>query len=81
MGAGSPLAGQSLSLGFPRQEYWSALPFPSPDPGVEPKSPTLAGGFFSTEPPGTPWPYNKGVRHFVTWGLLFQRGLWSALAQ
>ena len=61
MGAGSPLAGQSLSLGFPRQEYWSALPFPSPDPGVEPKSPTLAGGFFSTEPPGKPWPYNKGA--------------------
>ena len=31
-----------LSLGFPRQEYWSGLPFPSPgdlpDPGIEPKS-------------------------------------------
>ena len=30
----------SLSLGFPRQEYWSELPFPSPgnlpDPGIEP---------------------------------------------
>ena len=45
-----------LSMGFPRQEYWSGLPFPSPGdlpiPGVKPTSPALAGGFFSTEPPG-----------------------------
>ena len=34
-----------LSMGFPRQEYWSQLPFPSPgnipDPGIEPTSPEL----------------------------------------
>ena len=34
-----------LSMGFPRQEYWSGLPFPSPedfsDPGIEPASPAL----------------------------------------
>ena len=34
-----------LSMGFPRQGYWSGLPFPSPvdlpDPGVEPTSPAL----------------------------------------
>ena len=45
-----------LSMGFPRQEYWSGLPFPPPgnlpNPGVEPKSPALAGRFFTTEPPG-----------------------------
>ena len=39
-----------LSMGFPREEYWSGWPFPSlgnlPDPGIEPGSPTLAGGFF-----------------------------------
>ena len=33
-------------MGFPRQEYWSGLPFPPPedlpDPGIEPTSPTLA---------------------------------------
>ena len=31
------------SMGFSRQEYWSGLPFPGdlPDPGVEPRSPTL----------------------------------------
>ena len=32
-----------LSMGFPRQDYWSELPFPSPgelpDPGIKPKSP------------------------------------------
>ena len=45
-----------LFMGFPRQEYWSDLPFPTPgdlpDPGIEPVSPALAGGFFTTEPPG-----------------------------
>ena len=39
-----------LSMGFPRQEHWNGLPFPStgdlPDPGIESKSPALASGFF-----------------------------------
>ena len=50
-----------LSTVFPRQEYWSGLPFPPvenlPNPGIEPTSPAspaLAGGFFTTEPPGKP---------------------------
>ena len=47
-----------LSLGFPRQEYWSGLPFPSPvdlpDQGNEPVFPALAGEFFTAEPPGKP---------------------------
>ena len=47
-----------LSLEFPRQEYWSKLPFPSPgdlpDPGIELMSPALADGFFITEPRGKP---------------------------
>ena len=45
----------SLSVGLPRQEYWSGLPFPPPgdlpDPGIEPVSPALAGRFFTAEPP------------------------------
>ena len=48
-----------LSMGFSRQEYWSGLPFPSPedlpDPGIKPASlvsPALAGRFFTT---GTTW--------------------------
>ena len=43
-----------LSMGFPRQEYWSGLPFPSPedlpDPRIEPtslESPALADRFFT----------------------------------
>ena len=43
-------------MGFPKQEYWSGLPFPSPgdlpDPEIEPTPPALAGGFFTTEPSG-----------------------------
>ena len=45
-----------LSMGFPRQEHWSGLQFPSPgdlsNPGVETSSPALAGQFFTAEPPG-----------------------------
>ena len=51
-----------LSMGFSRQEYWTGLPFPPPgdlpDPGMEsvsPTSPALAGGFFTTAPPGNYW--------------------------
>ena len=47
-----------LSMGFPRQEYWSGLPFPPLkdllDPWTEPESLAMAGGFFTTEPPGKP---------------------------
>ena len=43
-------------MGFPREEYWSGLPFPSPrnlpDPGIEPMSPALVGGFFTAMSPG-----------------------------
>ena len=50
-----------LSMVFSRQEDWSELRFPPPgylpnsgiDP-VSPASPALAGGFFTTEPPGKP---------------------------
>ena len=41
-----------LSMGLSEKEYWSGLPFPPPgdlpDPGIEPESPGLAGGFFTT---------------------------------
>ena len=50
-----------LSMGFSRQEYRSELLFPLsgdlPNPGIKPMfpaSPALAGGFFTTEPPGKP---------------------------
>ena len=50
-----------LSMGFPRQEYWSGLPLPTPGDlpysGMEPmslESSALAGGFLTTVPPGMP---------------------------
>ena len=46
-------------MDFSRQEYWSRLPFPTPEdllnPGIEPMplvSPALAGRFLTTDPPG-----------------------------
>ena len=38
------VVGQALlSIGFPREEHWSGLPFPSlgdlPNPGIKPRSP------------------------------------------
>ena len=47
-----------LSMEFSRQEYWSALPFPSPgdlpDPGIELGSPALQVDSFTAELPGKP---------------------------
>ena len=47
-----------LSMGFPRQEYWNGLPFPSPgdlpDPGIEPRSPALQADSLPSEPRGKP---------------------------
>ena len=47
-----------LSKGFPRQEYWNRLPFPSPGdlpyPGIETRVSCMAGRFWTTEPPGKP---------------------------
>ena len=59
-----------LSIGFPRQEYCSGLPFPPlgdlPNPGIKPTSfmsPASVGRFFTT---GTVWetpgsPYAKSI--------------------
>ena len=68
----------SLSMGFPRQEYWSGLLFSSPGdlfhPGIKLASLALAGGFFTTEPPGKPftclfiWP---------CWVLVVPHGIFS----
>ena len=51
------------SMEFSWQEYWSGLPFPSPgdipNPGIEPKSPTLQADSLPAEPQGKP--QNTGV--------------------
>ena len=48
-----------LSMGFPRQENRSGLPFPTPgdlsNSGIKPASPTLKSGFFTIEPPEKPF--------------------------
>ena len=50
-------------MGFPGQEYWSGLPFPSTgdllDPRTEHTSPALAGRFFTIQPPGKSKHYIK----------------------
>ena len=47
-----------LSMGFPRQEYWSGLLFLSPGdlpcPGIKPVFPSLTGGLSTSEPAGKP---------------------------
>ena len=51
------------SMGFSRQEYWSGLPFPSPgdlpDPGIEPRSPTLRADALTSEPLSIWWGINN----------------------
>ena len=43
---------------FSYEEYWSGLPFPSPEdlpnPGIEPRSPALQADSLLSEPPGKP---------------------------
>ena len=44
-----------LSMGFPRQEYWSGLSFPSPgdlpDSGIKPCCPAFQADSLLSEPP------------------------------
>ena len=53
-----------LSIGFPRQEYWSGLPYPSPGdlpkPQIEPRSPTLQVDSLPSEPAGKPKDTGEG---------------------
>ena len=64
-----------LSMRFPRQEYWSGLPFPSPedlpDPGIKPRFPVLQADSLPTELQGKPTP--KPSRKISELGQLNQR--------
>ena len=60
-----------LTMGFPRQEYWSGLPFLSPgdlpDPGIELRSPALQADALTSEPPENKFIHNRREikdRHF-----------------
>ena len=61
------------SMGFSRQEYWSALPFPSPgdlpNPGIEPGSPALEADALISEPPGKPCFL---VDHINMWNTIYE---------
>jgi len=50
-------------MGFPRQEYWSGLPFPSqgdlPNPGIKPESSALQADSLQSVPLGRPYPPNE----------------------
>ena len=58
-----------LSMRFSRQEYWSGLPLPSladlPNPGIEPRSPTLQADTLPSEPPGKPHTLSKNKIIFL----------------
>ena len=65
-----------LSVGFPRQEYRSGLPFPSPGdlpgPGIRPEFSASAGRLFTTEPLGKPhdnilFPINSDEQREFNW--------------
>ena len=73
-----------LPMGFPRQEYWNGLPFPTPgdlpDPGIEsasPASPVLAGRFFTTEPLRK----RQGQTSMIPWSSHLQRSLGFQVSQ
>ena len=60
-----------LSMGFPRQEYRSGLPFPSPrdlpNPGIKLGSPALQSDSLLSDPPGKPGGHGGGELMQVVW--------------
>ena len=60
-----------LSMGFPRQEYWVGLPSSSlgdiPNPGIEPRSPSLQADSLPSETPGNPLNYNTATKIDSIW--------------
>ena len=70
---------QVLSVGFPRWEYWSGLPFPFP--GIEPVSPALVGGFFISEPCGKPIQYYNfiliNLTIYAKWMTILEKWKWK----
>ena len=57
--------GRLQSMRFPRQEYWTGLPFlppgDLPDPGIELGSPALQADALTSEPPGKPMDVRVGL--------------------
>ena len=57
------------SMEFSRQEYWMGLPFPSPgdlpNPGIEPRSPSVQADALPAEPPGKPLTYAVKFKEYI----------------
>ena len=72
-----------LSMGFPRQEYWSGLPFPSPgylsNPGIELASPALQADSLPSEPPGKVSRNHRDRPAVLEWSEGLQKGVTGAL--
>ena len=64
----------TLSVAFSRKEHWIWLLFPSPgdlpNPGIEPESPALAGGFFTSATWEAPKYIMKYIEYIITFSLL-----------
>ena len=64
------------SMEFSRPEYWSGEPFPSqgdlPNPGIEPRSPTLQADSLPAEPQGKPQNTGVGSLSLLQWIFLIQ---------
>jgi len=71
-------------MGFSRQEYWSWFPFPPPEdlrnPGIEPTSPALAGGFFTLSHLGSITVFTLNLEAYDSWEC-GQEGLCRVLEQ
>ena len=78
-----------LSMGFPRQEYWSELPFPSPGdlthPGIEPTSPAFQADFLTLNHKGNPtysvpWKKYQNIFHRINWKIKLRDILQKAMS-
>ena len=71
------------SLKFSRPEYWSGQAFPSPvdfpNPGIEPRSPTLQANSLPAEPQGKPKNTGVGSLGLLQWIFLTQESNWGLL--
>ena len=72
-----------LSMEFPRQEYRSGLPFPTPGdlahPGIEPVSPALAVRFFTTVSPRQPQDFFMKCHFTTVWSDRFIQDYFEAV--
>ena len=71
----SPLGSSVRGISQARILEWVTISSPGdlPNPGIKPASPALAGGFFTTEPPGNPTPpitaHPHGMSQFLKFNL------------